>query len=114
MKIYIAALVAAFAVVALPLEARAQDDSGTGFAWKCTPTGRNAMQCQIKNTGTVPAGMCVEVVKVCKSGDHAAYVCTDRMNPGEVEARVGDDFGPKVKFLESCYGVEYRKKHIDK
>ena len=72
------------------------------------------MQCQIKNTGTVPAGMCVEVVKVGKSGDHAAYVCTDRMNPGEVESRVVDNVDPKVKFLESCYGVEYGKKHIDK
>jgi hypothetical protein len=72
------------------------------------------MQCQFKNTGVVTAGICVEVVKVCKGGDHAAYVCTGKMNPGEVEARVVNNFDPKIKFFESCQGVEYRNKSFDK
>lgn len=83
------------------------------FSWRCVPTGKNSVQCQFKNTSTRPAGFCVEVAKVCKPGDHSAYVCTGQMSPGDVESRVVNNFDPKVKLFESCQGIEYRNKHFD-
>lgn len=81
--------------------------------WNCRDTGKNSMQCIFKNDGSVEADICMDVVKVCKGGDHVAAVCTDKMRPGEVDTRVVTGFDPKIKFLEGCMGVEYRRKAIN-
>lgn len=83
-------------------------ESPQGFKWACKDTGKNSMQCQVKNDADYEAGVCVEVVKVCKNGEHVAELCSGPMRPGEVRARVVTGFQPKVRLLESCQGTEYR------
>jgi hypothetical protein len=79
-----------------------------GFKWSCKSTGKNSMQCTVENHADREAGVCVEVVKVCKDGDHVADMCSGTMRPGEVLQRVVKDFRPKVRLFESCQGTEYR------
>lgn len=91
----------------------AQTEQGA-FQWKCQSTGRDSMQCAIKNTGTVEASVCLDVVKICREGEHTATLCSDRMRPGEVDTKVLTNFSPKVKFLEKCMGTEFRSKVISR
>jgi hypothetical protein len=95
------------AVILLAASAQAAEEPH-GFRWLCKPTGKNSMQCTVENHADRAASVCVEVVKVCKDGDHVAELCSGPMRPGEVRARVVRDFQPKVRLFESCQGTEYR------
>lgn len=87
--------------------AQAQTGARGTLQWKCEGTSRDSMQCVVKNTGKRPAGICVDVVKVCKEGNHYAQMCTGQLQPGETASKVVSGFDPKVKLLERCVGVEY-------
>jgi len=103
-------VLAALAVF-ITVTAHAQEAEG-GFRWACQSTGKNGMQCVIKNTNREPMELCVDVVKVCKNEDHHATMCSGTMQPGEVASKVVRDFRPKVRLFESCMGVEYRDKVV--
>jgi hypothetical protein len=98
------------AVVAIG--AHADDVSGHTMEWKCKETGRNSMQCAVQNKLPRDAELCVDVVKVCKDGDHVATLCSGPLRSGESTAVVVRDFQPKVKFFAGCMGVEFRNKAI--
>jgi hypothetical protein len=102
-------MLAAFVTVA----AHAQTGARGTLEWKCEGTGRDTMQCVVKNTGKRPAGICVDVIKVCKQGNHYAQMCTGQLQPGETASKVVAGFDPKVKLLERCVGVEYGDSVID-
>lgn len=85
---------------------------GNGFKWSCAGTGKNSMQCSIKNDSQVEASICMDVVKVCKDGDHYATLCSSRLRPGDVESKVLAKFEPKILLFEKCMGTEYRDKVI--
>ena len=74
----------------------------------CSPTTKNSMQCVFKNTGTVEALTCLEVVRVCRDGEHVGNVCGGWLAPGAVDSKVVTGFTPKVRFLTTCMGTEYR------
>lgn len=80
------------------------------FQWKCTDTGRNSMQCIVKNTGYEDNDICMDVVKICKDGEHISMFCSGTLRPNESDTKVVKDFEPKVRFLAGCMGVEYRNK----
>jgi hypothetical protein len=82
------------------------------FGWQCKDTGRNSMQCTVRNNTSREAELCVDVVKVCRDGDHVAMLCSGPMRSGEATSVVVHDFQPKVKFFAGCMGVEYRNKTI--
>jgi hypothetical protein len=102
-----------FAAVSLMFTQAYAQTEGNGMQWRCRDTSKNSMQCEFRNSGKADADLCVDVVKVCARGDHTAPVCTDRMRPGDVDARVVNNFTPKVGLLESCQGIEYRRKVIN-
>lgn len=54
----------------------------------------------------------MDVVKVCKDGDHVASFCSGILRPGESDTRVVSDFRPKVRFFAGCMGTEFRNKVI--
>lgn len=83
------------------------------FEYKCRDTGRNSQQCTVRNSGQAELELCVDVVKVCKGGDHVATLCTGMMKPGEVTSKVLPAFYPKVKLLESCMGTEFRNQRAN-
>jgi hypothetical protein len=97
-----------FAVLIMAAATANAAEEPHGFKWSCKPTGKNSMQCTVENHASREAGVCVEVVKVCKDGDHVAELCSGPMRPGEVMQRVVKDFRPKVRLFESCQGTEYR------
>jgi hypothetical protein len=99
---------AIFALAFLLVASAQAAEEPHGFRWSCKPTGKNSMQCTVQNNSDRDAGVCVEVVKVCKDGDHVAELCSGPMRPGETRARVVREFQPKVKLFESCQGTEYR------
>lgn len=99
-------ILAALAVLVC-VGAQAQTGARGTLQWKCEGTSRDSMQCVIKNTGKRPAGICVDVIKVCKFGNHYAQMCTGQLEPGETASKVVSGFDPKVKLLERCVGVEY-------
>ena len=82
------------------------------FRWQCKGTGRDSMQCTVQNNGRMEEEMCVDVVKICKDGDHTARLCTGMMRSGEIRSKVVHDFRPKVKFFAGCMGVEYRNRFV--
>jgi hypothetical protein len=82
------------------------------FLWKCKGTGRDSMQCTIQNKSDMEEEICVDVVKVCKDGDHIARMCSGLMKSGEIRSKVVHDFRPKVKFFAGCMGVEYRNRFV--
>lgn len=82
------------------------------FRTECKNTGRNSMQCAVSNNTSREAEMCVDVVKVCKDGDHVATLCTGPMQSGDVTSKVVRDFEPKVKIFERCMGIEFRNRSI--
>lgn len=97
------AVVATHASIAGPA-----DTAHAGFQWACQDTGRNSMQCTVRNNTQAAGELCTDVVKVCKDGDHHAQLCSGRLRSGEVTSRVVHDFQPKVKFFAGCMGIEYR------
>ena len=103
-----------FMLFVLGLTGAAAQENQESFQWKCQNTGRDSMQCMIKNSGTVEASVCMDVVKICQYGEHVATLCSDRMMPGEVNAKVLTNFQPKVKLLEKCMGTEFRSKIISR
>jgi hypothetical protein len=82
------------------------------FGVQCKGTGRNSMQCVVSNRTSRDAEFCTDVVKVCKDGDHVALLCSGPMHSGDITSKVVRDFQPKVKFLESCMGVEFRNRSV--
>lgn len=82
------------------------------FRWQCKGTSRDSMQCTVQNNSDMEEEMCVDVVKVCKDGDHTARLCTGLMRSGEIRSKVVHDFSPKVKFFAGCMGVEYRNRFV--
>ncbi len=82
------------------------------ISWSCHDTGKNSQQCQIKNTGSVDASVCMDVVKVCSDGDHVTRFCSEMLRPGEVDTKVVSGFEPKVRLLVRCMGTEYRNKNF--
>ena len=82
------------------------------FRTQCKDTGRNSMQCVIKNDTSREAEICMDVVKVCKDGDHVASVCSGLLRPGDLTSKVVHDFFPKVKFFAGCMGSEFRNRTI--
>lgn len=82
------------------------------FRWQCRDTGRNSKQCTVENRTWSTAELCVQVVKVCKDGDHVATLCSGVMRPGEMTNVVLREFEPKVKLFEKCMGTEFREKTI--
>lgn len=82
------------------------------FSAQCKNTGRDSMQCQVHNDTGREAEYCVDVVKVCKDGDHVAQLCSGLMRSGEATSKVVRDFQPKVKFFAGCMGIEFRNRSI--
>lgn len=109
MKKVLAALAAFFA---FGVHAQTEKQPVEGFQWKCVPTGRDSMQCAIRNSTDRTAEICMDVVKVCKNEDHHATLCSGELQSGETASKVVYGFRPKVKFLESCMGVEYRDRIV--
>ena len=101
------------AMLAVVVSVGAQGEpSGNKIEWKCKETGRNSMQCAVQNNTRRDAELCVDVVKVCKDGDHVAMLCSGPLRSGESKAVVVRDFQPKVKFFAGCMGVEFRNRAI--
>jgi hypothetical protein len=82
------------------------------FSAECKNTGRDSMQCVLRNGTGRDAEYCADVVKVCKDGDHVAQLCSGLMHSGEVTSKVARDFQPKVKFFATCMGIEFRNRSI--
>lgn len=82
------------------------------IAWSCKGTTKNSMQCEIKNTGTAAGEACFDIVQVCGNGEHVANVCSGRMEPGSVSAKVVPSFSPSVGLFETCKGTEFRNSRI--
>jgi hypothetical protein len=97
-------------VAALLMSAAQAGEGGGQFEWKCTDTSRNSMQCTFKNNAEVSDDLCMDVVKVCKDGDHVATICTGTLRPHETDTKVVKGFDPKIRLFEKCQGVEYRNK----
>jgi hypothetical protein len=79
---------------------------------QCKDTGRNSMQCMVRNNTSRDADYCVDVVKVCKDGDHVATMCSGLMHSGDATSKVVRDFQPKVKFFAGCMGIEFRNRSV--
>lgn len=88
--------------------AQAQDAGESGVM--CRPTGKNSMQCQIKNGTSKTIEICADVVQVCKRGDHVATMCSGELAPGDIRSKVVAAFQPKVGLFESCMGGEIRNR----
>lgn len=98
------------AAVLLSGSAMAQDDTASGIM--CSPSGKNSMQCQVKNGGPKTIEICADVVKVCKRGDHVATMCSGELAPGETRSKVVAAFQPKVGIFEACMGGEIRNRQV--
>lgn len=107
-----ALLILSTALVLLANTAHAQ--SPQNFSMGCKDTGKNSKQCIVKNTGTQPMEVCMDVVKVCSDGDHVADFCTGQLAPGQVDTRVVKNFVPKVRLLVACQGTEFRNQEFQR
>jgi hypothetical protein len=87
-------------------------EANSKVQWRCRDTGRNSMQCAVKNDSGREVALCVDVVKVCKDGEHVAELCSGQMRNGEQVSKVVHDFYPKVKFFAGCMGIEYRNSSV--
>jgi hypothetical protein len=99
-------------IALLTFAGTAQAEEGEAYVMRCTDTGKNSKQCQVKNTGTVEMEVCMDVVKVCSDGDHVAPFCSGRIAPGQLESIVVKNFAPKVRLMVGCQGTEFRNKYF--
>lgn len=91
----------------------ASEEQSNSFRWQCRNTGKNGMQCYIKNTGYYNGSICMDVVKVCEYGEHVAKFCSGGLEPLEVATKVVAYFEPRVGENEPCMGIEYRNKETN-
>ncbi len=80
--------------------------------WRCADTGKDSMQCAIRNNKFEDSGLCMDVVKVCKDGDHVVTVCSALLKQGETDIKVVAGFQPKIRYFSHCMGTEYRNKRV--
>lgn len=82
------------------------------FSVQCKNTGRDSMQCMVRNNTSREGEYCADVVKVCKDGDHVARICSGLMQSGEATSKVVYGFRPKIKFFAGCMGIEFRNRSV--
>lgn len=64
-------------------------------------------ECVIDNKGSKYGDVQADVILVCRDGEHSAHVAA-RVEPGSHVTKIIERFEPRLGFLSSCAGIDYR------
>lgn len=72
----------------------------------CNAKG-NAGTCVVKNNGSADGNVEVDVVLVCRDGEHISHLTTLVTAKNHV-TKIIDGFSPEVGLFSNCAGIDYR------
>ena len=73
---------------------------------KCEAKGGSG-SCVIENKGSKAGDVEVDVILVCRDGEHLAHLAA-KVEAGNHVTKIIDGFTPSVGILTSCAGIDYR------
>lgn len=76
----------------------------------CSAKG-DAGTCKVENNGSSTGTLDVDVVMVCRDGEHIAHVSAV-VEPKNHATKIIDGFTPSVGLLSSCAGIDYRNMKV--